>query len=52
MSYDVKCYDLAAAFLEDVKELVPAGQLPAVTDKLAQAIQDEIENFLAAEELT
>jgi hypothetical protein len=42
MSYDQKCYDLAAAFLED-----SPGATEQQRDKLAQRIQSTIEDWLS-----
>ena len=42
MSYDPKCYDLAAAFLEDEPELATEKN----KCKLAQHIQDTIEDWI------
>lgn len=41
MAYDTKCYDLAAAFLED-----SPGATEQHRDKLAQHIQSTIEDWL------
>lgn len=43
MSYDAKCYDIACAFLLDY----PALNSEKDRDGLAQAIQDEIESWIA-----
>lgn len=42
MSYDQKCYDLAWDFLSDIQEPVK----PADADRLAQEIQQTIEDYL------
>lgn len=42
MSYDHKCYDLAAVFLEDMPALNTADN----RDELAQLIQTTIEDFI------
>lgn len=42
MSYDQKCYDLAWEFLSDIQEPVK----PADADRLAQEIQQTIEDYL------
>jgi hypothetical protein len=47
MSYDDKCYDLAEAFLSD--EPLAGFNTDARCGKLAQAIQNAIEDFLAIE---
>ena len=47
MSYDVKCYELAEAFIADLSEGVIRDDDPRV-DRLAQVIQDAIEDELAA----
>ena len=44
VSYDSKCYDLAAAFLEDEMHLFTEKNNVA----LAQAIQSTIEDFIAS----
>ncbi len=46
MSYDPKCYELAAAFLADEDLDL---QSEANRSKLAQGIQDYIEDFIAQE---
>ena len=50
MSYDPKCYDLAAAFVDDINRTERLGLTePAIIgfiDELAQHIQTEIENYL------
>lgn len=50
MSYDQKCYDLAAHFLSDFK--VEGPELKIRTEVLAQDIQDAIENYLEDAALT
>jgi hypothetical protein len=47
MSYDKKCFDLAAYFLDDATDL-PFGQRAALERELAQVIHDVIEDFLGA----
>lgn len=49
MSYDVKCSDLAAHFLSDFK--VEGEELKIRTDRLAQDIQNAIEDYLQDAEL-
>ena len=44
MSFDPKCYDLAVEFLEEIN---PPDR---VYDRLAQTIQDAIEDFLQDED--
>lgn len=44
--YDVKCYDLAQAFLED--EEPPAFRSEERINRLAQVIQDAIEDEIDA----
>ena len=50
MSYDPKCWELALDFIEDIeaerKRVVPFR----ITAKLAQHIQDTIEDFLGDED--
>ena len=41
MSYDTKCYDLAAVFLEDEQDVTENDR-----DRLAQHIQTQIEDWL------
>lgn len=49
MSYDQKCLDLARAFLSDVK--VDYEDIRAhLCERLAQEIQDTIENFIEYDE--
>ena len=43
MSYDQKCYDLAALFLSDVQDPVKHDD----ADRLAQDIQSVIEDYLS-----
>ncbi len=43
--YDVKCFDLATAFLEDHYNPVPVVK----AQELAQVIQDAIEDWLQGE---
>ena len=45
MSYDERCYRLAEYFLEDV----PVINSPHHADRLAQTIQDIVEQYLADE---
>lgn len=53
MSYDKKCGELARLFLSDVKEdKLPATQRADTTVRLAQAIQDTVEDFFKAEDLS
>lgn len=49
MSYDLKCFELAAHFLSDFK--VGGEELKRRTDVLAQDIQDAIENYIEDAEL-
>lgn len=54
MTYDVKCYDLANAFLEDFNTQGAhngENRRPFLADKLAQDIQDAIEAFIEYEKL-
>lgn len=44
MSYDLKCFELAAHFLSDFK--VEGEELKVRTDVLAQDIQDAIESYI------
>jgi len=46
MSYDVKCYDLAEAFLEDEPHLDTEKR----RSELAQIIQTAIEDFISTEQ--
>lgn len=46
--YDVKCYELAVAFLEDHCDPVPVLR----AQELAQVIQDAIEDWLSGEGIT
>ncbi len=46
MSYDVKCQDLAEEFLVDF--IVPEKTKKSVTERLAQTIQDAIEDELSS----
>ena len=48
MGYDTKCYTLASEFLDDY-ELADEKLLDPLIDKLAQRIQDTIEDFLSVE---
>lgn len=45
MSYDPACYDVAKAFLEDS----PAIDSEPMRERLAQTIQDTIEDFIEQE---
>ena len=47
MSYDPKCYDLAAAFLEDYAKDLSAKQIAEARNALAQCIQTTIEGYLS-----
>ena len=47
MAYDTKCYDLAAAFLEDEDGINSRRQV----DNLAQTIQTAIENWIEEQRL-
>lgn len=51
MSYDVKCGDLAAEFLSDCKDQIKPTFYADTVARLAQTIQDAIEDFLHAEGL-
>lgn len=46
MAYDVKCYELAEAFLEDEPHLNTKGR----RSDLAQIIQTAIEDFISTEQ--
>lgn len=46
MSFDTRCHELAVVFLEDN----PVISTPENADKLAQRIQDAIEEFLLEKE--
>lgn len=51
MSYDVKCGDLAAAFLQDVKDKIKPTLYADTVARLAQEIQGVIEDFMMMEGL-
>lgn len=49
MRYDTACYQLALEFLND--SVVAPEQILHLADKLAQVIQDAIEDFMSEHEL-
>lgn len=50
MSYDSKCYQLAALFLSDELE-ADHPRFAMLADRLAQQIQDAVEGFIQYDEL-
>ena len=52
MSYDVKCRELALAFINDFSDAALPHPREKLVDELAQRIQDAVESYIEAEIIT
>lgn len=51
-TFDPKCHELAALFMDDNREAFPANQYDALVNALASEIQSTIEDFIEYPDLS